>query len=501
MKCVSYTRATSSDPFAVEPKNTIGLQNKYIADFVKANGWNLCAKYSDRKVNEDCDTAFQEMKEAVLRREYECIVVDSFNHFGKSLPQAIEFVTKTMIPAGIFFAVAEDAFCSADVTAKQVMSYLMKKRSRYAHDMTKSTTLSKEYCFRTYGFQFDEERNKALLDMESAKIVKEIFQRMSLGELQSSIARDLTQRGVENPNDYFYRNAKRKGWKGTHDWNTNAINAIVEDVKYIGIYEGGFDPEDVNIDFDPIIDSATFQKVREMRRKHTTYTGGKPKDVGNNGVPLSGFMFDKESNTPLRYQNRGSELITYTYPKNGKFRYAKSKMDYPLFCTLAEEQLQIEKKRCMNVLQMLETDECNVLKEKRMEMLKARIHQLLKKTKKIEARKMKAYRKYRNGQMEKDQYDKQEDNYKRQLRHLDNVIVELLDHIDSIDTIFSEKNPWIRLYRSYEEGGLSSYDIRKYVEKMLVYRFESVELVPKKEAYRNELPREWLEVRSNGQNQ
>ena len=501
MKCVSYTRSTSSDPYAVQAKDTIRQQNERIARFVKTHGWKLQGKYSDRKHDPDCDAAFQEVKEALLRREYDCIVVDSFYHFGKSIEQAMELTTKTLIPAGIHFAVVEDGFCSEGLCKKEQIEYVWRKRGKNAIMCSRKAETSKEKYFRTYGFQFDETADRVLLDEKSITIVREIFERMAQGELQSSIARDLNRRGVETPKDYYYRNAKNKPAKGSHEWNTNAVNKIIDDVKYLGIFHGNFDLEEVSIDFPPVIDKETFQMVTAMRWKHTTNKEGIQPKVKRYEVSFSGHMFDKESGTALAFHNRGQEIITYSYPKKGKIRYEKNSMSYQQFLEMTKEQLRLEKQRCLQVIELLQSDECSEMKEEKKTAYKQRISQLLQKTNRIEERKMGAYRMYRSGDLEKEQYTVKEKKYKEQLLSLDDKIRELLDQLRRIDSLFSEKNPWVRLFRNYELTDLTDYDVRKYVRKMLVYRFQSVELVPNKADCRAVFPEHWLEVREDGKNE
>jgi len=500
MRCASYTRATSSDPFAEEPKNTITLQNEHIAKFMKDHGWALKAKYSDRKHDPKCDTSFQELKEALLRREYDCIVVDSFYHFGKDMEQALEFTKKTLIPAGISFAVAEDDFCSEGLCEKDQVEYVRRKSGKFARERYKRNHASKEYCFRTFGFQFDESENRALIDEESMSIVREIFERMCQGELQSSIARDLTRRGIENPYDYCSRNTGYKRRCNTRGWTSKIVNSILDDVKYIGVYKGDFNPEEINIDFEPVIDMETFHKVKEMRWKHNTNKEGiLPKTKGM--CLFSRYMYDKESGTSLCYQNRGEEIIKYSYPKKGNFRYKKSKMLYQDFLRMAKEQLILEKQRCLQVIGKLDTEEWTDIKEKRKKVLKDRIGQLLEKTNQIEARKMARYRQLRSGEMTREEYEAEEKKYKGQMLPLDEKIREILNDLNQIDALFSDKNPWIRLFRDYEATEITAYDVRRYVKKMLVWRFEAVELVPKRVEFRDLFPPEWLEVRSDGKNQ
>ena len=119
MICVSYTRSVSNCVAIESPKNAIGQQNETIAHFMKARGWKLSGKYSDRKSDREDETAFLKMKQDGMDRKFECVVFSSLFYCGKTLTSATDLLGHVFYPAGIHFAVAEDDFCSADVTADQ----------------------------------------------------------------------------------------------------------------------------------------------------------------------------------------------------------------------------------------------------------------------------------------------------------------------------------------------------------------------------------------------
>ena len=82
MRVVSYTRAISYRLKDENPSNIIGLQNEHIQQYIKEKDWKLAAKYSDRKFSSEEMTAFNQMLEAGLAREFDCVVMDSIFRFG-----------------------------------------------------------------------------------------------------------------------------------------------------------------------------------------------------------------------------------------------------------------------------------------------------------------------------------------------------------------------------------------------------------------------------------
>ena len=67
--------------------------------------------------------------------------------------------------------------------------------------------------------------------------------------------------------------------------------------------------------------------------------------------------------------------------------------------------------------------------------------------------------------------------------------------VEEIDTTYSDRNPWIKMFRRLDEDTeLTKVNMKKILEGLYVYRFESVEIVPRESEWKNKLPCEWLGV-------
>ena len=83
------------------------------------------------------------------------------------------------------------------------------------------------------------------------------------------------------------------------------------------------------------------------------------------------------------------------------------------------------------------------------------------------------------------------------MRHedLDNRIDSIIESVNEIEKIYSDKNPWIRMFRRIDENTeLTKVNMKKILDNLYVYRFERVEIVPKELEWKNKLPSEWLEA-------
>lgn len=81
-------------------------------NYIQSHGWKLVAKYSDRKKDENENTAFEEMTADGINRKFDMVVVDSVDRCGKYISCAEDVLVKTFFPAGLHFAIVQSDFCS-----------------------------------------------------------------------------------------------------------------------------------------------------------------------------------------------------------------------------------------------------------------------------------------------------------------------------------------------------------------------------------------------------
>lgn len=158
MRCVSYTRTVSCMENGEIPKDIIGQQNQRIQDYIKKRGWTLGKKYSDRKKDVYEETAYLQMKMDAIAREFDCVVLDSMFRCGRNSNVAAEMFRSMFVPAGVYFAVVEDDFCSCDVSEEETYKYLDEKaaayRNKFTTDQVRKYNESKIYP--KYGFKYKE---------------------------------------------------------------------------------------------------------------------------------------------------------------------------------------------------------------------------------------------------------------------------------------------------------------------------------------------------------
>lgn len=208
MRCVSYTRTTSCKSSESIPTDIIQQQNEQIQKYIQSHGWKLVAKYSDRKRDDNENTAFEEMTMDGISRKFDMVVVNSIDRCGKYISCAEDVLAKTFFPAGIHFSVVQDDFCSIGKSREEIGEYFRKEK------IAVQIKSMREFAVREqiegyynvhdekYGYILSEDRKELLVEEEAATIVREVFQMLLDGVSVKKIADIMNERGVES-NIYF----------------------------------------------------------------------------------------------------------------------------------------------------------------------------------------------------------------------------------------------------------------------------------------------------------
>lgn len=500
MNCVSYTRATCCRTGDNSKPAPIMEQNERIRKFIRSRKWKLVGRYSDRKHDPEAESEFLKMREDGINRKFECVVIDSLWQCGINVFQAVSLLRKTFYPAGIHFAVVEEDFCSADVDDKAVEVFLEKAWGAY-HGRETGERLGMHTVLRhltMFGYVYDRKTNTLRIDETSAAIVREIFERTAAGEKPISIARDLTSRNVETPGHYMARMNNDFNRVINPNWTSIMVHNVFKNPKYCGRWERIIDGKNLSEEVGCIV-SPELYEAAAAQIKARNYT---KQETHTPPSPMAGRMWDKESNLALvKYSNcyRGITDIRFRYPKEKDIRYEKISMDYEEFLKRAAAELRREKQECLNVYDILHSDVGKAFVDQMSEDARKPVPGILKQFGDIEGIKMSCYIDYQNGDITEIEYKRKKAAYMAQLSRLDREIESIMKKLDSINRVYSDKNPWIALYRYMDETAeLDRKQAMKYIEKILVYRFESLEMIPYHKEAKEAFPAEWLKGGSHG---
>lgn len=484
MICVSYTRVVPNISNMDAPRNTIGEQNELISAYIKKKRWKLIEKYSDRKQDRNDETAFLKMKKAGMNRQFECVVVSSIFFCGKRLLSATDLLERVFYPAGIHFAVAEDEFCSVEATPEEVEAYLQRKigefRGKLAYRMNEE--FFEGTAYRRYGY-IRVAKDQLVIDQEPAGIIKEIFDLFCSGKTVKEIAALLNDEGRETCAAYRWR-ASAGRYKYNHNvWTSHMVSNILQNRIYIGEWYQCIGDERLLLSCPLIIEQKQFDAAQELFKQRSPIRY--KQEMEKKYLVFGTKVYDLETNWPLTVhinKKDGTRIFRFKYPAPAVRLYEK----LTLSCSETErsisKQLQIQKEMADHAVAMFETEDAAIKKEMMIAPIRDIANVLFEQMLSIESQIM----------SDADSNDAKATMLEK-LKLLDEELQRQFAKIEEIHQLFSKKNPWVKLYSSYNsQNEMNEQVVNKYVAKVMAYRFERVTLVPCYLEWFEKLPQEWF---------
>ena len=408
MRCVSYTRTTSCKNTKKIPSDIIQQQNEHIQNYIQSHGWKLVAKYSDRKKDENENTAFEEMTADGINRKFDMVVVDSVDRCGKYISCAEDVLVKTFFPAGLHFAIVQSDFCSIGKSREEIDEYFRKEK------IAVQVKSMREYAIREqvegyytvhdekYGYILSEDRKKLIVEEEAAKIVREIFQ-MTLAEISiKKIVAILNERGEESP---MVHNARvgHKHWPHYENkWSEGALRRILECTAYDGYWQKTINGEVCTLSITPILDEGVFEQARRLIKSRTTtdnIIGGKP-------GPYVRKIYDEATGKPLYLRNFRSGDVAFVFnpqmselPKKRKIYIEEAKVTEAVKNAISLEMDMAEKMKAY-----LQTEKMQQLLQKETQQYSEKAWMIFQEMEQVEKDRIPLYEKFRDYEIGQTEY-------------------------------------------------------------------------------------------------
>jgi hypothetical protein len=111
----------------------------------------------------------------------------------------------------------------------------------------------------------------------------------------------------------------------------------------------------------------------------------------------------------------------------------------------------------------------------------------------IEKELMAYSRAYETEDMNEQEYEEKRECLMAKQKEYDAKLQQYINAIKELETVFSITNPWLQLYQaSLADEPLTRVTVKKYLDMVVVYRFQTVEIVTKQQEWREKLPQEWF---------
>lgn len=498
MRWVSYTRAISSRIGEENPANTISEQNTHIEQYLKDKGYSISEKYSDRKKSAEATEGFDRLVQDGMSGKFDAVAVDSIFRFGRTLAFAVEVLQKTFYPLGIQFAVVEDDFFSLGKTEKSVEQYFREKVNEKARfELITNRKNSFENGLLTYrqvkyGYALSEDRRKIVPDSESAPVVKLIFQ-MYLEEMNlREIAAALDAQNVPSPQIQMVRN--KKSTRKT-EWQSSTIRSILTNPVYIGQFTLKLAGAERKMEVPPILSRGDFQKVQEKINASVKISGRQKRETPN---LLIRKVYDRASGERLLCRTSEDEIQqVYSFDRGYKCFTGK------VPCIASTEifdailsKLKLAKEQASRIDKRIDSDQNEVEEYQKAALrpYRERAKMLVNALSEKDMERTAVYQQYESCKIEKERLEEYEIQYKAEIKQLEVEFKIIMERVSEVEKAFSHGNPWLIKFRDITiPATLERIHIKKYVERVWIEEFKSVDVVLKEDEWKNLLPIEWIE--------
>ena len=316
-----YCRLSRDDGSDAE-SNSIGTQKMILGKYAEDHGFPNTRFYVDdgySGANFD-RPGFKRMLADAEAGQISTVICKDMSRFGRDYLN-VGLYTEIRFPEmGIRFIAISDGVDSEDASSNDFAPFRNIINEWYCRDVSKKIKASMKARaqagqhltgFAPYGYiKSKEDKNKWLVDEESASIVREIFQRFIGGQSASEIALELNNRGLLPPREYSETKHDRPAY-GKYlkvddppvMWRLHTVLTILDRYEYCGhtvscktVSASYKSKKHIQIPKEdwlitqntqmPIIDEETWQtaqRIREAGRR-------KPHKIYDKG-PLNGFLF------------------------------------------------------------------------------------------------------------------------------------------------------------------------------------------------------------------
>lgn len=352
-----YERLSRDDEMQGE-SNSIVNQKRYLEEYAQAQGFKNIRHFTDDGYSGTNfkRPGFQKMIAAIEAGEIDVVCVKDLSRFGRDYLK-VGFYTEIMFPEkGVRFIAINNSVDSANPTENDFTPFLNIMNEWYAKDTSnkiraifRSRMQDGKRCSGAipYGYRRDpEDKNHLLIDEESAKVVRRIYQMVIDGMGSQAIANQLTADNVLIPSAYLEQSEHGESRNHSyHDpcrWNCTAVSYILDKQEYMGHTVLGKTicenfktkkrrkarPDELIIfenTHEPIIDAETWHLVQKLRRRTRRKLAN-----GSYSHRLSGLVYCADCGKRLSYSSPQSQHRPdgKTYDADSSFRCPTYKSMY-----------------------------------------------------------------------------------------------------------------------------------------------------------------------------
>lgn len=498
-----YERLSRDDELQGE-SNSIVNQKLMLEDYAVRNGFPNPTHFTDDGISGTRfdRPGFMTMMAEVEAGRVEAIIVKDMSRIGRDylmVGQIMEQLRKKKVRLialndGVDSFRGEDDFTPfrnimnewyARDTSKKIRSTFQAKGKSGKH-LTGAVS---------YGYLWNEDRTKWVVDEEAAAVVRRIFAMTMEGKGPYQIAQILTAEKIEIPGVHLARHGEglhqNRSFTDIYRWGSSTIVNLLKKREYLGHTinfktrkhfkdkKSHYVPEDEWMIFEnthePIIDPETFDNVQRIRGNVRRYPDG-----WGEAAPLTGLLYCADCGAKMYVHriNNGKRVAQYTCSNYGKVPCGtlcptQHRINENAVLSLVAEMLRaIAQQAEMNKSELLHTmmdahqDHTaigTVQHKRRMEELKRRLDEL-------EKIRFEIYEDKSLGRLTQDRFKALDERYEQEQEQLTDELQTL--EAGSVCSVENRKSAdrfmaLIEKYQSFDE--LTTTMLNEFVERILIH--------------------------------
>ena len=281
LRVCAYCRVSTGNE---EQLNSYQSQLKYYDEKINSKSeWQFAGIYADEAISGTLDfkrTDFMRMITDGMSGKFDMILTKSISRFARNTLDTLKYV-RTLKEKNIAVLFEEENLNTLSGTGEMLLTVLSAMAQQESENISSHVLLGLKMkkdrgeligyngC---YGYNYDLITKQITINEEQAEIIKYIFERYVEGIGSSTIAKELTSKGIKSP-------------KGNDNWNESTIRGILKNEKYIGDVLMGktftIDPIShkrlsnlgeaekhyIKEHHEPIISKELFDRIQEIRIK------------------------------------------------------------------------------------------------------------------------------------------------------------------------------------------------------------------------------------------
>ena len=302
-----YCRLSQDDGREGE-SNSISNQKEILAQYARANGFHNTMFFVDDGISGTTFDRpdFQRMQRMIENGEIGVVIVKDLSRFGRNYLDVGAYLEIKYPTLGVRFIAIQENVDTLKNTGTEMMPFNNIFNEWYAAQTSKKIRAvwkskadkgERIAAAIPYGYiKSQDDPKQWIIDEESAKVVRYIFELTLEGLGPMKIARRLEDEQILSPTAYYLENGRKSSndisARGKCAWSTTSVRHILENRQYTGctvnfktslvsykVHKTVYNPEEewqiIPNTQEAIIDEDTFNRVQELRdsRRRNTATG------------------------------------------------------------------------------------------------------------------------------------------------------------------------------------------------------------------------------------